>query len=241
MQFTPRFDTALRLCTLLALVAALTVATVAEAQPRYGADNSFRFRVGLFTPDADSEYWDDNFDVFTGDEDDFEDVNVGADFRYGLGRRSGVLFSGDLFSAEADQAYRDFVDAAGFDIVHTTTLDVASFTVGYVLNLTGPESRVIPYAGVGGGIYLWELEESGDFIDFFPADPEIFSTTFTDEGETFGWYWLVGVEVPLGPRWGFFAEGRFHNADDELSGDFDDLGELDLSGRSITGGVSWKF
>lgn len=230
-----------RLIPLLALVAALVVASAAEAQPHYGADNAVRFRAGLFTPEADSDYWADNFAVFTGDEDDFEDGTLGVDFRYGLGSRSGILFSGDFYGGDSDQAYLDFVDAGGFDIVHNTRLDVAAFTVGYVLNLTGPGSSVIPYAGVGGGIYLWELEESGDFIDFFPVEPEIFSTTFSDEGEAFGWYWLVGVEVPLGPRWAFFAEGRWHDVDDELSGDFEGFGDLDLSGRSITGGFAWKF
>jgi opacity protein-like surface antigen len=227
----------------LAALAVLAIALPAAAQPGYGAgtDNAIRFRIGLFTPDADSEYWDDSFAVFTGDEDDFEDTVVGFDFRYGLTSRSGLLFSADFYEGEEDQAYLDFVDAAGFDIFHTTTLDVVSLTAAYTFDFAGPRATVIPYAGIGGGMYFWELEETGDFIDFVPVDPEIFATTFNDDGETFGWFWLAGVKFNMGPRWDLFVEGRWTDADDELSGDFEGLGDLDLSGRSITGGFSWKF
>lgn len=223
--------------TALALAFVLALAAPASAQ----TDNAVRFRLGLFSPDADSEYWDESFDVFTGNEDDFEDTTVGFDFRYGLSPRHGLLFSGDFFNAEEEQAYRDFVDAAGFDIVHLTSVDVAAFTVAYQLKLASPRSSLVPYLGAGGGVYLWELEESGDFIDFVPADPEIFSATFTDDGEAFGWFWLAGIEFPFSPRWSLFAEYRSHHVDDELSGDFEGLGELDLSGASITGGFAWRF
>ena len=221
----------------VAAVALFAVAAPALAQ----SSNSIRFRGGLFTPDADSGYWDDNFAVFTGDEGDFEEFVVGVDFRKALGTRGGLLFSLDVYSAEEDQAYLDFVDNAGFDILHTTTLDVAAATLGYTYDFAGANSDFIPYAGAGAGIYLWELEERGDFIDFESFSPEIFSATFNDDGETFGWYWLAGVKFNLGPRWDFFVEGRWSDVEDELSGDFDGLGDIDLGGRSIQGGVGWKF
>ncbi len=229
--------------TALALAAALLVASAAAAQPGYGyrSDNSLRFRLGLFTPEADSAYWDDSFSVFTGDGDDFEDVTFGGDFRLGLGSRLALMLTGDVWEGQEDQAYLDFVDEGGRDIFHTTTVDVASLGAGLVFQFTGPNATVVPYAGVGGAVYFWDLEESGDFIDFVPFDPEIFTTTFHDDGEAFGWFWLVGVEFPLGPQWGLFAEGRWHQVEDELSGDFEGLGDLDLSGRSISGGASWRF
>jgi hypothetical protein len=45
----------------------------------------------------------------------------------------------------------------------------------------------------------------------------------------------------VGPSFAVFAEGRWHNAEDELSDDFEDFGDLDLSGRELTGGISWTF
>jgi len=232
--------TAPSLLTAFALAAALAAGTV-DAQPRYGSDHAVRFRAGLFSPDGDSTYWEDKELFFTGEAEDFEDVVAGVDFRYGLGPRSAILISGDVYSGEEDQAYLDFVDDRNRDIFHTTTLDVASVTAAYTLNLTGPRSPVVPYVGVGGGFYFWSLEERGDFIDFGVDPPEIFFDVFDDDGATLGWYWMAGIEIPVGPRWGFFAEGRWVHAEDELSDDFDELGDLDLGGRQIVGGASWRF
>lgn len=222
----------------VAAVALFAIVAPAEAQ----SSNSIRFRAGLFTPDADSDYWDDNFAVFTGDEGDFEEVSAGIDFRKGLGPRGGFLFSLDLYSSDVDQAYLDFIDSDGFDIIHTTSLDVSAFTVGYTYDFADSrQTGFVPYAGVGGGVYVWELQETGDFIDFAPLDPELFNATFSDDGEAFGWYWLAGVKFNLGPRWDFFVEGRWATVEDELSGDFDGLGDIDLGGRTIHGGIGWKF
>jgi len=228
------------LLTVFALGAALAAGS-AEAQSRYGSDNAFRFRAGLFHPEGDSAYWDDKQLDFTGEPDDFEDVVVGIDFRYGFGPRSGILISGDVYSGQEDQAYLDFVDDRNRDIFHTTTLDVASVTAAYTLNLTGPRARVVPYVGVGGGFYLWSLEEEGDFIDFGVDPPEIVFDVFDDDGAAVGWFWMAGLEVPIGPRWSVFGEARFTHAEDELSGDFEGLGDLDLGGRQIVGGASWRF
>jgi opacity protein-like surface antigen len=152
------------------------------------------------------------------------------------------MFSGDAYGAEEDLAYRDFGDERDRDIFHTTTLDIASLTAGLTFNLTGRGAAVVPYLGVGGGVYFWNLEESGDFIDFGdPDDLVIFTGTFDESGEALGWYWLAGVEVPLGAQWAFFAEGRWHQVEDELAGDFAGFGDLDLSGRQINGGFSWRF
>ncbi|HEX2253112.1 MAG TPA: outer membrane beta-barrel protein [Thermoanaerobaculia bacterium] len=225
----------------LALLAALLISAPAWAQARYvGTDNAFRVRLGLFEPEGDSQYWDDKQIDFTGEPADFENVSLGADFRLGLAPFASLLVSGDVYSGEEDQSYFDFVDDLGVPITHTTTLDIASVTGGVLLH--GPRHwAVIPYAGAGGGFYFWSLEESGDFIDFFPSQPEIFSATFEDSGEAVGYYWMAGLEVPVGMRWSFFGEARWQQVEDELGGDFADLGDLDLSGRQISAGASWRF
>lgn len=228
----------------LAAAGLVLAASAAEAQTyrRYGGDNSLRFRVGMLTPDGESAYWLDNETVFTGEADDFEDIVVGGDFRFGIGERLGVMVSGDLWEGQEDQAYLDFEDSAGGDIFHTTTVDVGSLTAGLVFNLLPRDARLIPYVGAGGGFYFWTLTEEGDFIDFDdPLGPVIFTDLFEDEGEAIGWYGLVGLEVPVGPQWGLFAEGRWRSVEDELGGDFAGFGDLDLSGRELYLGASWRF
>lgn len=228
----------------LVVMALLAIAVPASAQRRpIGGEDSFRIRLGQFQPDANSGYWNDSFDAFTGSASEFDDISYGADFMLGLGPRSSLMFSGDYYDSSVSQSYRDYVDGFGSPIVHTTKVEVASATAAYVLNFAGRGASVVPYAGIGGGVYDWSLEESGDFIDFGVQPLEIFTDTFRDSNTTLGWFWLAGVDVPLGPRWSIFAEGRWQFVDQDLEGDFATLSNrsFDLSGRHLYGGFAWRF
>lgn len=228
--------------SLLALCASAQPASAQQGSYRpYRGDNELRIRGGLFTPRGDSQYWDEKeFDFFT-DADDFEDFVLGVDYRRRLGVRTYLVVSGTAFSAEESTSYRDFVDENGFDIFHDTILDIASGTVGVHFALTGEGAPVRPYVGVGAGFWAWSLEESGDFIDFSAPDPFIFTAVFEDDGAAFGWYWVAGLDVPLGDQFSLFGEARWDRAEDELAGDFRGLGDLDLSGRQLTAGLSFRF
>lgn len=226
---------------------AITAATLAFAapasaqRPYRGNDHAVRFWLGLFQPEASSQYWNDAFDTFTGDKSDFEDAAVGADFKLGLTPHTSLLLGGSYYEGGSDQSYRDFVDRFGSPISHHTQLEIAAATAAFVVELAPAHAPVVPYVGVGGGLYAWRLEESGDFIDFFPAEPEVFSTRFSNDGNTLGWFWIAGLEIPVGPQWSLLAEGRWQHLDAELGGDFAGSGNLDLAGPSIAGGVSWRF
>lgn len=202
-------------------------------------DNEFRVRLGNFEPDGESEYWDDTFFDFTGSPASFEDVVGGLDYIHALGPRLGLIVSGNGYSTTVRQAYRDFEDSAGRDIRHDTTLDIASATVGLIYRLAGNRAVVQPYIGAGGGFYGWSLEESGDFIDF--NDFSIFTDRFVTDGSAFGSFFLLGLNVPVSDGIAIFAEGRWDSADDELDGDFDGLGTIDLAGRQLAGGVSFRW
>lgn len=222
------------------LAGLLAASAPAWAQPRgaYERDGAFRLHLGAFRPEGDSEYWDDKFEDFTGDIGDFENLSVGADYLLSLNRNLGLLFSGNYYQGDTTQAYRDFVDNFGDRIRHDASLEIASFTGGFTFSPFGPDAPIIPYAGAGAGIYLWRLEEDGDFID---RNDEIFTARLESEGEAFGWYWLVGLEAPISPRLSLFAEGRWTRADDELDGDFEGFGDIDLSGREFLAGISWNL
>lgn len=229
------------------LIALLTVAAlsaeIAQAQPRGGRYNqpSFRVQLGEFTPDGDSVYWDDVAFDFTSTASDFEDTAGGLSYLHPLGPKLSFQASGFFYEGTQVLAYRNFEDQFGGDILHTTELELNAITVGLVYKLTGPDATIIPYIGAGGGIYAWRLAEFGDFIDFGGADLEIFEDFFEQEDEDLGWYATAGLEVPLADFWSIFAEARWDNAQGDLSGDFRGLGELDLSGRSYSAGVSWRF
>lgn len=227
---------------LLALAAlAAAPASAQYGRGRYGSENGLRIQLGLFEPDADSQYWDVSFNDFTGDASDFEDVSFGIDYARDLRGNLLLFVGGSIYEGSTDQAYLDFVDAGDDPIVHDTTLSLATATLGLAMRLAPEGSPVVPYVGVGGGLYAWTLEESGDFIDFTVSPIEIFPATFEEDGVVAGWYWMAGLEVPVSSSLSLFAQGRWHNAEDELEGDFVDLGDLDLSGREISAGLSWRF
>jgi opacity protein-like surface antigen len=207
----------------------------------YERDGAFRLRVGSFRPDGDSQYWDDKRIDFTGDPSDFENASIGADYLLSLNPHFGVLFSGSYFQGDTTQSYRDFVDNRGDRIRHDTRLDIGSFTGGLMFNLTGPDAPIIPYVGVGGGLYSWRLEESGDFIDFNTPHRDIFTANLKSDGVAFGHYFLAGLEAPITRRVSVFAEGRWTRVDDDLNGDFEGFGKLDLSGREVAAGISWNL
>ena len=223
----------------IAILAAL-VALPAVAGGPYGGDSgTFRIRFGEFTPNGDDDYWIDKRIDFTGDEDDFADDFLAVDYIHPVTDRMGVMLSAGSWEADVAQQYDDFVDPDGFGIFHTTSMELTSLEAGLVWNLLERGSPLSPYLGVGAGYYDWTLTEDGEFIDF--ADLSIFADRFVDSGDTFGWYWVAGLEVPIGPSASVFAEGRWTDMEDNLTGDFEGLGRLNLSGSTVAFGVGWAF
>lgn len=203
--------------------------------------NRLGFQIGLFNPDGESAYWSDKALEFTGRAEDFEDISFGLEYQRFLSERLSLMASSFFFEGDSDQSYLDFVDEFGAPITHGTTLEIATFELGLVFRFTSRDAPVIPYAGLAGGLYSWQLEESGDFIDFGRVVPVVFTDTFTAEGDTFGWSWLAGLEIPLNRNWSVNLEARFRHADDELGDDFQGFGTLDLSGKEYRAGMSWGF
>ena len=233
------------------VIAALTGLLVVTALPalaqrgrRYRSperEGEFRIHLGSFRPEGDSGYWDGiDRDFTNATPSDFEDANFGIDYLQPLGNRLSLMFSGSVYEGQTTNSYRNFLDNFDNRIRHDTTLDIASATAGLVVHLTGSDAAIQPYLGAGGGAYFWRLEESGDFIGAGPTRP-IFTADLRSEGTAFGYYWLAGLQAPLSRNLSIFAEGRWTRVDDELSDDFEDFGNLDLSGREIAAGLSWRL
>ena len=217
---------------------AAEVAAQGNWQP--GDFGALRLRLGLFEPDGDSRYFDDKALDWTGEPEDLEDAAAGMDYLWRYGRSSGLLFGIGFWEGEMTQAYRDFVDQGGMEISHLTSLETAELSVAWSYRF-GDGAGLTPYIGAGGGFLWWRLREDGDFIDFGDPGLPINRSFFEAEGWTTHYLLLAGAEVPMGSSWSFFAEGRWRTADDDLGDDFAGFGEIDLSGREISAGVSFNF
>jgi hypothetical protein len=233
-----------RSTTLAVIVATIILAGFsfdASAQGNWqpGDFGAVRGYLGVFSPQGDSEYWNDTFDVFTGSPSSFEDVVFGVDYLWRTSRQSGLLFGTSFYSGATTQAYLDWVDGDGNDISHTTTLNLTDLTAAYIWRFGAHGAR--PYIGGGGGLLWWGLREEGYFIDFADPDLPVVFASYDAGGTTWELFALAGLDVPLGYRWSFFIEGRYRWSEAELDDDFSGFGTIDLSGLQLVGGLSWNF
>ena len=227
----------------LAIIVAVTILSTvsAEAQGNWrpGDFGSWRFFMGIFEPNADSQYWDEIFTDFTGSPADFEDLVFGTDYLWRTSRYGGVLFGVSFYEGRATQAYRDWESFDGSDVSHTTTLGLADLSAAYVLRFG--RSSVTPYVGAGGGLLWWRLREEGSFIDFSDDDLPIVFASYRADGTTWELFALAGLDFRLGHRWSFFFEGRYRRSEAELNKDFSGFGTIDLSGAQLAGGFGYNF
>ena len=224
-----------------AIAAAAAIPAHAQGPWQPGDFGSLRFRIGLFEPTADSEYWDQTFETFTGSSGNFQDISFGFDYLWRMSFHSALHFGTSFYSGDTTQAYRDWVDADGRDITHTTSLDTWDLSVAYSYLLGERSWAVRPYAGLGVGLLNWRLDESGYFIDFAQPNLPVVAAGYRDSGWTWEGFGLVGIDIPLAHRWSFFGEGRYRWSEAELGGDFSGFGTLDLSGWELSLGFAWNF
>lgn len=220
------------------------VTSISFAQERPGhlaGDSVFRGGIGLFQPDGDSAYWDDKFLDFTGDIDDFDDVSFELAYQYYVNPRVALMLSMGGWEGTSTQSYRDFIAENGREVSHVTQVDQFWLDFGVIFHFFDKRAAIMPYVGVGGSFISYELSEEGEFIDFDIETPEVFRDRFFADGDAFGFFFLVGFEVPVSDSVSLYAEGRWRDAEDELNRSFAGLGTFDLSGRSISGGVALTF
>jgi hypothetical protein len=227
--------------TMIGVLCAVVMATDVEAQGNWqpGDFGSVRFRAGLFTPEGNSQYWEDKFADFSGSVDSFRDFTWGLDYMWRTSQSTGVLFGTSFFNGKATQSYLDWVDADGRDISHTTSLELWDLTAAFVWRFG--RGGLVPYVGLGGGFQNWKLEETGNFIDFGDPELPIVFAGYRSSDWTYELFGLAGVDVPLAYQWSFFVEGRYRYSEDELADDFSGFGTVDLSGTELTAGFSWNF
>ncbi len=220
----------------------ISLTAVADAQSSWnpGDWGSVRFRLGLFEPAAESSYWDEKFDVWTGSAEDFQDLVWGVDGLWMVAPTWGLQFGSAWYRGATTQSYRDFVDNAGQEIAHRTELTTWDLTAAWIFKpLRG--STIRPYFGVGGGLLTWQLLEYGDFIDF-GGDGSVVFGSYGDEGTTFMALGIAGLEFFSRNGWSFFVEGRWRVAETSLGGGFGSLNQrLDLGGPELSAGIAWNF
>jgi hypothetical protein len=243
--------------SLLPLVAgaALLVPSGVAAQ---GSGDGFLFRTpkvqlglrfGYAAPNAGSEIFDFSRDELTLDKSDFAGGLLGAEVAFRVSERLDVALAFSNSSNTTRSEFREWIGEDDLPIEQETTFTRRPFTasVRYFFADRGRSisrfawipNRVAPYVGVGAGFMWYEFVQDGDFVDF--QDLGIFTTRFTSDGASPMAHLLGGVEVSLSPRLLMHVDGRYEWASAEMSQDFVDFDNIDLSGFQVSVGLGVRF
>lgn len=220
------------------------LAWLCAAGPALSADGALVFKLGSYFPGGGSELWTVNTETFDFDVGDFNYWMGGVELDLELTNYLDVAIGFDGYSRRVDSTYRDFVRDDGAEIPQSFKLKVLPVTGGLRFLPMGKSRRVIPHVAIGTGLYYFDYQEQGDFIN--RTSFAVFPGTFHDNGLALGLQAGAGAEYRLsdgidpGEGWFVFGQYRRHWASAELAGDFG--GEaLDLGGSELAFGVSLRF
>jgi opacity protein-like surface antigen len=182
----------------------------------------------------------------------FNQATIGGEFAINITPRIDILFGGDYGRSETPSEYRDKVEQ-----VATGTIPIVQTTAYSQLNLSAsvkfalvPKGRsisrfawvprtVTPYVGAGGGLVDYDLEQTGDFVDF--QNDHIFTDVFSSSAWAPSVHAFGGVDIQLHRHLFMSLEGRYMWASAPLEQKFIGFDPIDLAGFRLGGGVHVVF
>jgi hypothetical protein len=237
------------------LVAALCLASPVHAQS--GGDGflfkqpsgTVTFRIGFDHATAGSDLFTFTTDRLTVDRGDFSAPTIGGDVSIRLSGRSDVMISVAHSQSRTSSEFRGFVDNNRLPIEQTTEFQRVPLTGSiraYVIqpgrsigHFAWVPARFSPYVGAGGGLMWYRFAQAGDFIDFNTL--RVFPDSFESSGWTPTVHGFAGVDISLHPRFALTTEARYEWGKATLSSDFAGFDRLDLSGFTLTTGISVRY
>jgi hypothetical protein len=245
----------------LPLFLVLVTTGVANAQPGQGPapprptpdflfgrpQGTIGIRGSWVTGRSSSDWYDFVTDNLTLERKDFNSPGFGTDFGFTLTPRVDLTIAFDYSQSTTRSEYREFVDNNRLPIEQQTKLRNANIGAGLKFALTerGREvgrlawipRRVVPYIGAGGGVMWFQLQQTGDFVDF--VDLSVFNDVFESRGLTPSAHVFGGVEVKVLRRAYASFDARYLWASGNLGRDWVDFDPIDLAGFRLSAGINF--
>jgi hypothetical protein len=209
------------------------------------------FRVGYDRPFASSDVFDQDVDQLTLSRGDFGALHLGTDLSIHVGRRLDIVLGSTYAGASEKSKFRHYLDNNDAPIEQTTMLRRLTLTGGLKAYLAPPgrsvgrfawiPNKFAPYVGAGGGALWSRYQQEGDFIDFATDNLRVFNSEFRSDRWTPEAHALVGTDISLSPTFALTTEARYTWARAPLGQDFQGFDRIDLSGVSLTTGISVRF
>jgi hypothetical protein len=210
---------------------------------------SFSIRGSRLFARAGSDWYDFVSDQLTLRKKDFNSPAFAADVAIAVTPRLDAVGGVEFSQASRGSEYRHMVDNNRLPIEQTTRLRQANVTAGIRLALTERGRQVsslvwvprtvTPYVAAGGGMMHFDLQQSGDFVDF--VDLSVFTDVFRSKGWAPTAHAGAGVDVKLTRRIYATVDGRYLWAAGDLGRDWIDFDKIDLAGFRMSAGVNLLF
>jgi len=210
---------------------------------------SFALRAGLARPTAGSDVFSFAREHLTLGHRDFVGGSISGDLAIHVSERVAVQVSAGYSSRTSASEFRDWVDNNDLPIEQSSVFRRAPITVGLRYYLAPPgrslgrlawvPTPLVPYISAGAGGVWYKFRQSGDFVDFQTLD------VFSSDLESSSWapavHGAAGLDYALSAKVGLVTEARYDRASARMQSDFSGFDRIDLSGFTVTLGLSFRF
>ncbi|MBW7934448.1 MAG: outer membrane beta-barrel protein [Gemmatimonadaceae bacterium] len=210
---------------------------------------SITLRGGFASPSASGDVFSFVQNELTLGRHDFAGGSMAADLALHVRPRVAIQMGIGYSGRTTPSVYRGWVDNQDREIEQRTTFQRLPLTLGVRYYLASPgralgqlawvPSRFTPYIGAGGGITWSRFRQTGDFVDYQTLD--VFPATLESSAWAPTLYGVVGVEHTLNARLGLTGEARYDHGRARVSSDFSGFNGIDLSGLTLSVGLTMRF
>ena len=210
---------------------------------------------------AGSDIYDFITDQLTIEKSGFNMPTIGAELGINITPRLDIVFGLEGGRSNNPSEYRGKVEQIGpgpeCSSAGTTCVPIQQATRLRQFNISGaikfavvPKGRsvshyawiprtVTPYVGIGGGMVQYNLEQTGDFVDF--QDDHIFTDNFYSSAWAPTILGFAGADIQLYRHLFMSIEGKYIKAHAPLEQKFVGFDPIDLSGFRFGGGIHVVF
>ncbi len=203
------------------------------------SSQAFSLKIGVFAPALDSDLWAINLENLAMDRSDLLSTTYGAEYEFFLNRFASLSFEMGSYTKSVFSQYRDYEFLDGTPIRQNISLRITPIEIGAKLYPLSYRRQFILYLGASAGIYAWNFEQWGSFInfqDFTVSEGNAVTRTYTP-----GFSVRSGISYRFMYNIAFLLEAKYQYLRGRLSGFFQDFEKLDLSGFQASLGITYYF
>jgi hypothetical protein len=207
-------------------------------------------RAGYAHASANSDLFQETTNLLSLSKSDFSGPTFGGELAFRLSQQLDLSFAADYEGVTLNSHFRNFVDNNGQEIEQTTTFQRVPMTANLRLYLA-PRGRsigqlawipagIVPWVGAGAGGMWYRFRQEGDFVDF-ANNNNVVPLQVESSGLTFAAQGMGGVDVTITPRIAFTGDARYTWAKANPGSDFQGFQKIDLSGVTMTLGLTFRL